>query len=156
MLTPRYASRHDMSLSRRNRNLYHIEIFSENYIEFVIRQIYPVGFSQHIDKTRNLRRLAAEDSNPARSAFVKNASFLIVKLEGRQPIFAFRTKNLQFFANGEFEEVFAINSKQNKEKAQVIRRCIAEHFDEVLRRICRKNRTWFESSTANRRKIIRT
>ena len=93
-------------------------------------------------------RLAAEDSNPARSAFVKNASFLIVKLEGRQPIFAFRTKNLQFFANGEFEEVFAINSKQNKEKAQVIRRCIAEHFDEVLRRICRKNRTWFESSTA--------
>jgi hypothetical protein len=46
---------------------------------------------------------------------------LIVKLEGRQPIFAFRTKNLQFFANGEFEEVFAINSKQDKEKAQVIR-----------------------------------
>ncbi|MBQ6895547.1 MAG: hypothetical protein IJN40_08680 [Clostridia bacterium] len=45
---------------------------------------------------------------------------MIVKLEGRQPIFAFRTKNLHFFADGEFEEVFAINSKQDKEKAQLI------------------------------------
>jgi len=45
---------------------------------------------------------------------------LIVKLEGRQPIFAFRTKNLHFFADEEFEEVFAINSKQDKEKAQLI------------------------------------
>jgi len=75
---------------------------------------------------------------------------LIVKLEGRQPIFAFRTKNLQFFANGEFEEVFAINSKQDKEKAQVIRQCITEHFDEVLQRIYRKNRTQFESPAATR------
>ncbi|MBO5742678.1 MAG: hypothetical protein J6R68_00085, partial [Clostridia bacterium] len=46
---------------------------------------------------------------------------MIVKLEGRQPIFAFRTKNLYFFTDGEFEEVFAINSRQDKEKAQVIR-----------------------------------
>ena len=34
--------------------------------------------------------------------------------------------------------------------------CIIEHFDVVLRRICRKNRTPFESPMASRRGIIRT
>ena len=59
---------------------------------------------------------------------------MIVKLEGRQPIFAFRTKNLQFFANGEFEEVFAINSKQDKEKTQVIRSVLPS----ILTKYCKE------------------
>jgi len=66
---------------------------------------------------------------------------LIVKLEGRQPIFAFRTKNLHFFADGEFEEVFSNKFKARQGKSTVNTVCINEHFAEVLRRICRKNRT---------------
>ena len=45
---------------------------------------------------------------------------------------------------------------QDKEKAQIIPLCIIEHFDVVLRRICRKNRTPFESPTVNLNEAIRT
>ena len=43
MFHTRYALHRDMLLSQRVlRNLYHIEIFAKNYIEFVVRQIYRV------------------------------------------------------------------------------------------------------------------
>ena len=51
---------------------------------------------------------------------LKIMSFWIVKFAGRQPNCTFRTKNPQFLTLGQFEEVFAINSQQDKEKAQTI------------------------------------
>ena len=85
--------------------------------------------------------LATGDSNSARSAFVKNRIFFDCQAWRASAHLRFPHQKSAFFREWRVRRSFCNKFKARQEKSTGNTRCIAEHFDEVLRRICRKNRT---------------
>ena len=93
--------------------------------------------------------LAVGDSNWARSANVKNHVFLDCQVCRASAQLHFPHQKSTIFNTWIVRRSFCNKFIARQGKSTDNTLCIIEHFDVVLRRICRKNRTPFESPTAN-------
>jgi len=94
-------------------------------------------------------RLAVGDSNLARSAFVKNRIFFDCQARRASAHLRFSHQKSAIFREWRVWRSFCNKFKARQGKSTGNTHCITEHFDEVLQRIYRKNRTQFESPAAN-------